>query len=111
MFDMALFLLRIVFAIIFYTTFAAFRRTSSADVATVEYEPMVGAWHKVLGNMADESFFSFEGSFAVVGKSDAVGYTKYVSIYCHGWLTKADGCDDIGSFAPNTRQGGEFFGS
>ena len=72
---------------------------------------MVGAWHEVLGNMANESFFSFEGSFAVVGKSDAVGYTKYVSIYCHGWLTKADGCDDIGSFATYTRQGGEFFGS
>jgi hypothetical protein len=72
----------------------------------MKYEPMVSAWHEVLGNMADESFFGFEWGFAVVGKSDAVGYTKYVSIYCHSWLTEAYGCDDVGSFATYARQGG-----
>ena len=67
---------------------------------------MVSARDEVLWNVVDKSFFGFEWSFAIVGKSDAVGYAEYVSIYCHSWLIETYGCDDVGSFAPNARQGG-----
>jgi hypothetical protein len=70
----------------------------------MEYEPMVGAWYEVLGDVLDKSAFSFEWGFAIVGESDAVGYTKYVSIYCHGWLTETDGSYDVSCFATYARQ-------
>jgi hypothetical protein len=71
----------------------------------MEYEPMVGTWYEVLGDVLDKSAFGFEWGFAVVGKSNAVGYTKYMSIYCHSWLSEADCCDDVGCFSTYTRQG------
>ena len=72
----------------------------------MKYEPMVSARDEVLGNMTDESFFGFERSFAIVCKTDAVGYAEHVGVDSHSRLIETYGCDDVGSFAPNARQGG-----
>ena len=56
--------------------------------------------------MSNKSFFGFEGSFAVVGESDAIGDAEDVGVDSHSWLVETDGSDDVSSFAPNARQGG-----
>jgi hypothetical protein len=64
---------------------------------------MMRTRHEVFWDMSNKSFFGFEGSFAVVGESDAVSYAKYMCVDCHSWLIETDGSDDIGSFATNAR--------
>ena len=96
-------MLRIMFAELLNATLCTFRCTSSAYVAAVENEPMVGARDEVLGYMADKSFFGFEWCFAVVGESDAIGYAEDVGIDSHSWLIETDGSDDVSSFATNAR--------
>jgi hypothetical protein len=92
-----------VFAKFRNTTLCTFRRTSSAYVASVENEPMMGMRHERFGNVLDECFFGFEWGATIVGETNAVSYAKNMCVDCHSGLSETYGGDDIGGFATNAR--------
>ena len=59
----------------------------------------MSARDEVLGNMTDESFFGFERSFAIVCKTDAVGYAEHVGVDSHSRLIETNGSDDVSSLS------------
>lgn len=75
-----------------------------ADIASVEYQPVVGLGDEVLGNVGDESLFGLEGSLGVFGQTDAIADTEDMGVDSHCCLIPHHGEHHIGSLTTDARQ-------
>ena len=95
-----------VFAYFGQAAFTAFGTPGSADIATMQNEPVVGCRENILGEIPDQFLFNAQwGSAAVWDKSNPVADTEYMRVNRHGLSPECDCHHYICCFAADSRKG------
>ena len=81
-----------------------------ADVASMEYEPVVRYGDELPVDVAGKGQLRLQGCLAAGGETDALGDAEYVGVNGHLGLVEGDGGYDVSRLAPYAGELHEFLG-